>query len=328
MKNGGGTGNGRGFSYWAVNYAALGVLLLFIVFFSIAEPETFPHVDEFKTIVSTQSVLAILALGIVVPLVVGEFDLSVGNNLSFSAMLSAILVSHGMAVPLAILLALGAGAVVGLVNAVLIVGVRISSFIATLGTGVLLAGFTTWISGGVTIYENIGESFTDLGTKVVLGFLPIGGVYVIVLALLLWYVLERTSLGRQMYAVGMGRQAALLAGIRTNRRITLAFVISGVVASIAGVLHTANLGSASPGVGDSFLLPAFAAAFVGQTTIRAGRPNIPGTIVGVFLLAVGISGLQLMGAPSYVSDLFNGCALIIAVGLSRLGARKAQTLGA
>jgi ribose transport system permease protein len=318
---------GRPLSYWAVNYAAVGVLLAFIVFFSLAEPSTFPHVDEFKTIVSTQSVLAILALGVVIPLVVGEFDLSVGNNLSFTAVLSAVLVSHGMGVLPAILVSLLAGAAIGVINALLIVGVRISSFIATLGTGVLLAGFTTWVSGGVTVFEGIGPSFTNLGNEDLFNFLPIGGLYVIVLAIVLWYLLERTSLGRQLYAVGLGRQAALLAGIRTNRRIVLAFVLSGIVAAAAGVLHTANLGSASPGVGGSFLLPAFAAAFVGQTTIRAGRPNIPGTIVGVFLLAVGISGLQLMGAPSYVSELFNGSALIVAVGLSRLGARRAQTIG-
>jgi ribose transport system permease protein len=314
----------RPLSYWTVNYAAVGVLALFIVFFSIAEPDTFPTADNFRTTVSTQSVLALLALGTIAPLIVGEFDLSVGTQASFAAIATAKLVSTGTSVGLVLLIVLTAGVIVGLVNSLLIVRFQISSFIATLGTGLLLAGFTSWIAAGQTIYQGIGANLTDLGNTILFDFFPIGGVYVIVAAAVLWYLFERTALGRQMYATGSGRDAARLAGIRTERRVALGFVIAGLLGTGAGFLHAAKLGSASPGVGDSFLLPAFAAAFVGATTIRAGRFNVLGTLVGVFLLAVGITGLSLMGAQSYVGDLFHGLALIIAVGLASLGARRAK----
>jgi ribose transport system permease protein len=313
----------RPLSHWAINYAAVGLLLLLIAFFSIVRPQTFPTIGDFQTIVSTQSVLAILALGTVLPLVTGEFDLSVGSMVSFSAILTAKLVSTHTSVPVALLLVVLVGASVGTFNTLLIVRFEITSFIATLGTGLLLAGLTTWVANGQTIYQNIGTNLTNLGNNMVLG-VPIPGLYVIVISAVLWFVLERTSLGRQMYATGSGRQAARLAGIRTERRIWLAFVIAAVLAGLAGFLHAAELGSASPGVGDSFLLPAFAAAFVGSTTIRAGRFNVLGTLVGVLLLAVGVTGLTLMGAAFYVNDLFHGAALIIAVGLGAMGARRAK----
>src|SRR6201999_226456 len=145
---------------------------------------------------------------------------------------------------------------IGLVNAVLILKFGISSFIATLGTSVILVGLTTAIAGGATIFEGIGEDLTRLGESELLS-IPIGGFYVLVIALILWYVLAYTPLGRRMYATGYGRPAAKLAGIRTGRLIVLAFAAAGLLAAVAGALHTARLGSASPGVGGTYLLPAF-----------------------------------------------------------------------
>jgi len=214
------------------------------------------------------------------------------------------------------------GVVIGVANALLIVRLELSSFIVTLGTGIVLDGLGLWVSGGQTIYNNIGPSFTHLGQNVVLGVLPLPGVYVLVTALVLWYVLECTPLGREMYVTGYGRQAARLAGIRVERRIIFAFVISGVVAALAGVIQSANLGSASPGSGDSFLLPAFAAAFLGSTTIKSGRFSVGGTLVAAILLAVGITGLELMGAQPYVQDFFYGGALIISVAFAQVGVKR------
>lgn len=302
----------------ATNYAAVGVLIVFIIFFSIARPETFPTTDNFRGLILAQSVLAILALAAIAPLVVGEFDLSIASNLTFSAILTAKLVSDGMSVAPALVLVAGVGIVIGLINAFLIVKIGISSFIATLGTSVILVGLATAVSGGQSIFEGIGPSLTKLGNNELLG-LPVVGAYVIVLALLLWYLLQWTPLGRQMYATGYGRPAAQLAGVQTGRLITLGFVVAGFLAALAGAMNTAQLGSATPGIGNAFLLPAFAAAFVGATTVKAGRFNVWGTVIGVALLAVGITGLRLMGAPQYAEDLFNGTALILAVGLARLG---------
>jgi ribose transport system permease protein len=314
---------GADWSRFVTNYAAVGVLLGLIVFFSIVEPETFPTVDTAKSIVTSESVLAIVALAAIVPLVVGEFDLSIANNLAFSAVLTAKLVSEGVSVPLTLAIVFAVGVVIGLINAALILRIGISSFITTLGTSVILAGLTTAIAGGATIFEGIGESLTSLGNNELLS-IPIGGFYVLVIAVVLWYVLAYTPLGRHMYATGYGRAAAQLAGIRTGRLIVLAFAVAGLLAAAAGALHAARIGSASPGVGGTFLLPAFAAAFLGATTIRAGRFNVWGTILGVILLAVGITGLRLMGVPQYAQDLFNGAALIVAVGLAAVGARRAR----
>jgi ribose transport system permease protein len=295
-----------------------------IVFFSIAEPHTFPSFDNFKSIVANQSVAAVLAMAVLAPLIVGEFDLSVGGAMSLAAVVSASLVSHGTPVALAIPLVLAIGAAVGLINAVLIVRIGLSSFVATLGMATVLAGLSRWISDNSTVYENIGRDFTQFGNVVILGFLPIQGLYVLVLAGILLYVFAFTPFGRELYATGSGRQAARLAGIPTDRRIFLAFVLSGVLAAFAGTLNAAQLGSAAPGVGEAFLLPAYAGAFLGATTIVVGRFNVIGTLVGIALLAVGITGLQLMGAANFVSDLFNGLALIVAVSVARLGARRAS----
>jgi ribose transport system permease protein len=311
-----------GWASLATNYAAVAALALFIVFFSVARPHTFPTVGDFKTIVLTQSVLAIVALGLCAVLVVAEFDLSIGAAVSIGALLSAKLVSDGMSVPLALLAILGVGLVIGLVNAFLIVRLEVSSFIATLGTGIIIEGATLWLSGGNTIYQNIGPSFTRLGNANVLGFLPLPGLYVIVIALVLWYVLERTPLGREMYVTGYGREAGRLAGLKVQRRVVLGLLICAVVSAFAGFVFAANLGSASAGVGETFLLPAFAAAFLGSTTIRSGRFNIAGTLVAAILLAVGIEGLELMGAQPYVQQFFYGGALIVSVAFAQFGVRR------
>jgi ribose transport system permease protein len=302
----------------ATNYAAVGVLIAFVLAFSITEPSTFPTAQDARGIVASQSVLAILALAAITTLIVGEFDISIAGNLGFAAVLSAKLASDGIPLLLLIGLVLLAGLAVGMINAFLIVRIGVSSFIATLGMSVILAGMGTWVAGGSTIFEGISKNFTDIGTSKIFT-VPIGGLYVLIAAMVLWYLFQHTPFGRQMYATGYGRQASLLAGIRVRRMVVIAFLMSGVIAAAAGILNTAAVGSATPEAGASFLLPAFAAAFLGATTIRAGRFNVWGTVLGVFLLAVGITGLQLAGVATFVQDLFNGTALIIAVSLARLG---------
>ena len=308
---------------FVTNYAALGVLLLLIIVFSVTEPSTFPTVDDLRGIITSQSVLAILALAVMVPLVVGEFDLSIASNFTLTAVLLAELVSHRVPLPLAFLIVLLAGAAVGLVNAFLIVRVGVSSFIATLGVGTVLSGLASWISGNSIIYQGLGGELSTLGNATIVG-IPVTAIYVLVLVLLLWYMLQHTPLGRQMYATGYGRNAARLAGIRVERRVVFAFVLGGTIAGVAGIVYTALIGSASALEGSSYLLPAFAAVFLGATTIRAGRFNVWGTVIGVFLLAVGITGLQLAGAQQYIQQIFDGAALIIAVAAARLGARSRQ----
>ncbi len=310
---------------WAslvTNYAAVGVLFVFMIFFSIARPETFPTMDTFRTIVLTQSVLCLVALALVCPLAAGEFDLSVGAAVSLGAIVSAKMVSSGSGILMVLIAVIVIGIVIGLVNSLLIARLDVSSFIATLGTGIIIEGLALWVSGGQTIFEGITKQFTDLGNNEVLGFLPLPGLYVLIVALGLWYLLQRTPLGREMYITGYGRDAARLAGIRIERRIVIGLVLSSTIGMLAGFVNSANLGSASPGLGSAFLLPAFAAAFLGSTTIVSGRFNIGGTLVAAAILAVGITGLQLMGAQPYVQQFFYGGALIISVLFAQLGVSR------
>jgi ribose transport system permease protein len=297
-------------------YAVVLVLFALIVLFSLLRPNTFPTYQNFTTIASTKDILVIVALAAMVPLAAGEFDLSVGSMLGFAAMEMAVLTAHSH-VPLviAIILTLLSGLAVGVINGILVSWVRINAFIATLASGSILLGFTVWISGGATVSEGIPHSLASLG-QTQIAELPLPVFYMIGIAIIFYYVMNQTPLGRFFYAIGGGKEAARLAGIRTSGLTIGAFAISGFVAAAAGVLQTATVSSANPEVGASFLLPAFAAAFLGATTIQPGRFNVVGTVVAVFVLAVGIAGLQQIGAPFWVSEVFNGAALLIAVGLA------------
>lgn len=296
-------------------------LLLLIVAFSIALPDKFPTTANFQTILGSQAVPTLLALAVVIPLVAGEFDLSVGGTLGVTSVFTAWAASKGLAVPLVFLAAIGIGCVVGSINGYLVTRIGVSAFIATLGMGTVLTGGNLLMSGGNVLYEGIPTSLTKIAGREILG-LPVVVYYALLLAILLWYVLEWTPMGRYLRATGTGREAARLTGVRTDRWLFASFVIAGAIAALAGFLQTARVGSAPPDVGPNFLLPAYAAAFLGATTIHAGRFNIWGTVVGVLVLAVGITGLNLAGAAFWVPPVFNGTALIVAVSVAVVVARR------
>ncbi len=297
-------------------FGALFVLIGLIVFFSLLLPATFPTYENLTTILTTQDVLAILAIGLLVPLAAGEFDLSIGFVLGFTGMEVAVLtgVLHWHPVP-AIVLTLATAVFIGLINGLLVVRVGINAFIATLGVGTVLSGLTIWMSNGTVVYQGIPDLLLAIGRTQLL-LLPLPVFYMIIVIIVFSYIMGHTPFGRYIYAVGGGREVARLAGINTDLLTILAFTLSGFMAGIAGVLETATVGAAHPDVGPQFLLPAFAAAFLGATTIQPGRFNVLGTVVALFLLAVGIAGFQQLGAPFWVSPVFNGTALLIAVGLA------------
>ena len=210
---------------------------------------------------------------------------------------------------------------VGLLNSVIVVGLHVDSFIGTLGMSSILAAGAYWITDGGQIATGISPGFLELGRKQILG-LPLPVYYMIALGIVLFWVLQYTPAGRYLYAVGGNPQAARLAGVRVGRITTVAFLTSGLIAAFAGVILAAVLGSANPEVGAPYLLPAFSAVFLGATQIIPGRVNVLGTLIAIFLLATGVKGLQLVGMPGYVEDLFNGVALIVAVALAARTARK------
>lgn len=296
-------------------YGVVLVLGLLILIYSIALPDTFPTYRNFTTIVSTQDILAILAIGSIVPLAAGEFDLSIAATLGFCGMEVAWLMNtHGWGAPEAIIVTLLTALGIGAANGFLVVVGRINAFIATLGVSTVLSGLTIWISGGGVIID-IPNSLTHIAQKQV-GNLPYTVFYMFGVVIIFYYLMVHTPFGRYLYAIGGGREAARLAGIKTGQYTALSFVASAFLAGLAGVLETATLGAAHPDIGPQFLLPAFAAAFLGATTIQPGRFNVVGTVVAIFLLAVGIAGLQQLGAEFWVTYVFNGLALILAVGIA------------
>jgi ribose transport system permease protein len=306
----------------AERYALLGAWGVTIVVFGILRPDTFLTTSNFTTIFGSQAILVVLTLALLVPLTAGDYDLSVAATMGLSSMTLAILnVNHGWSIWLAALAALGVGLLVGVINGALVVLLDIDSLIATLGSSTFIAGVILWISNSQTIS---GVSDTLINLTVIDRFLgiPLEFYYGIALGLVMLYVFEFMPVGRRLLFVGRGRGVARLSGIRVARLRWGALAASGLISAFAGILYCGTLGSADPTSSLSFLLPAFAAAFLGATTIMPGRFNPIGSIAAVYFLVTGITGLQLLGVETFVQQLFYGGALILAVALSQFARRR------
>lgn len=301
-------------------YAVVLALAVFVVGFSLLLPRTFFTLGNFRTIVSSQAVLMILALGLTLPLTTGEFDLSIGSMLGCASVLTAYFTGElHWPLALATLLTVLTGVAIGVLNGIFVVRIGVNAFIGTLGASTILTGVTLAVSGG-QILNNVAQPLVDFVQFQIFGLAA--PVYVgFLLAFLLWYLYEHTPTGRHLYFVGEGREAARLVGLPVDRLRFSAFVASGVISAAAGIFTAGQLGAADPSVGPSFLLPAYAAAFLGATTIKPGRFNAWGTVVALYLLVTGVTGLELMGTSSWVQEMFNGAALLIAVTFARFVAR-------
>ena len=304
---------------WALLIAWAAVVLLF----SLLKPGTYPTAGNFQTIFGSQAVLLVLTLGLILPLTTGDFDLSIASNMSFTAMLIAVLnTQHGWAIIPACIAGLLAAVVVGVINGGLVVLIGIDSFIVTLGTGTVMLGFVQWISNAndVTGVSQHPVTWT-IGHRI--GGISLIFYYGVIATLLLFYIFEFTPLGKRLLFVGRGRSVARLSGLHVTRIRWGSFIFCGLFAGLAGIMYAGSLGGADPASGQTFLLPAFAAAFLGATAIYPGRFNPIGTFIAVYFLVSGITGLQLLGVQNFVQQLFYGGALVIAVALSTLARRQA-----
>ncbi|MGA1836621.1 ABC transporter permease [Herbiconiux sp. 11R-BC] len=293
------------------------LLVLLVVVFSILAPSTFATIDNLKTVLNLQAVLTILAIGLLLPLIVGELDLSVAANLGLGLILVTGLTSQqGVPVYLAIVIAVAACTLVGVVNGLLVTKVGINSFIVTIGMSTVLTGVIGAYTLGNVFYENIPVELTSLGKGDLFG-IPLPVVYAAIVAIVVAYVLTMTPIGRFLYAIGGSKDAARLSGVPVARLTIGAFAGAGALAGIAGVVQAGILGSGNPTVGPPFLLPAFAAAYLGATAISPGTFNVWGTVIAVVTLQVGTTGLALLGAPFWLEPIFTGVALIGAVAATR-----------
>jgi ribose transport system permease protein len=312
----------RGGRNFVERTALIFVLLAVITFFGALRPDQFLTVSNLAAILGSQAVLVVLVCALIIPLTVGEYDLSIASTLLLSQMLIGVLnTQHN--VPLAVLLplCLVVGALVGLVNGAFIVLFGIDSLIVTLGMGTLVSGIVLLISDGQT-FAGIDTALTDavVGTRVL--SIPLEFYYGLLLVTAVWYVFEYTSLGRRLLFVGRGRDVARLNGLRVDRIRWGSFVASGAISALAGILYAGTSGAADPISGANYLLPAFAAAFLGTTAIMPGRFNPWGSFIAVYFLVSGVSGLALFGLQSWVQNVFYGGALVLAVTLSQLARRR------
>jgi ribose transport system permease protein len=307
--------------------SALYVWVALIVIFSIAAPSTFPTGENAKTILNQQAVTALLAVALVVPLASGVYDLSVVYTMNLSAIVLVWILAHtGLPLGLAMLIAVLSALVCGLVNVLVVVKLKVDSFIGTLATGsVFLA-----IIDLITKQLDIGLSPTDSRHLQKLMGEAFGGItlpiiYLVVIAFAVWYLLEYTPTGRYLYATGSGRDAAQLAGLPTDRLRGIALMICAAIGGFAGIVVTARVGIASDTVGAPYLLPVFTAVFLGATQLKPGRFNVWGALIGVYLVATGTQGFVLVSAPVWVSEMFDGVVLIIAIALTGLQRRRRVT---
>jgi ribose transport system permease protein len=298
------------------NISALYIFAALFVVFALWVPDTFLTTGVWRSLLADSSLTALVAIAVTIPLSAGTFNLAVGAEVGMAAILSAwLLETAQLAVAPAVAVALLAGCAVGAVSGGLIVRARIDSFIATLGMSSVLLALIAWISDGQQIL-NLPASFQALATNELLGIAYPMWIMLAV-GIVAWYVVQRTPTGRRLYATGGNPSAARLAGVQTSRVIVLSLVTCGAIAALAGLLTSARLAVGDPTVGPGYLLPAYAAAFLGSTQFHGGRYNVWGSVLAVYVLAVGVKGLQLAGAPVWIPDLFNGVALLAAVAMSK-----------
>ena len=303
-------------------YGLVILTIFLIVLFSILLPKTFPTMLNLRAILSDKSIIALLSLAAMVPMAAGRIDLTVGYGIVIWHILAISLQTmFGVPWPIAVIVVLLLGAIVGFLNGLLVEVAKIDSFIATLGTGTILYALALWHTGGRQMVGVLPDGFLAINGTFVMG-LPITAYYIFAITITMWLILEYTPVGRYLYAIGANPRAAELNGIPTRKFVVGAFVTSGLLTALAGVLLASKLRIGQASVGLEFLLPALVGAFLGSTTIKPGRVNVWGTIVGVAILAVGISGIQQFGGSFWVEPMFNGVTLLVAIGIAGYAQRR------
>lgn len=306
------------------SYALVILTALVFLFFSInpASSQAFPTMSNINVILGSQSVVALIAIAALFPVVPGHFDFSLGAVAVTSQVLAAGLMSFsGAPLWLACIVSMVVSAIIGFLNGFFITRLKMSPFVTTLGMSILLTGIVSWYTGGKTIIAGISPAITDFGSTRILG-LPLVFFVVILIAAIVWFVLRHTAFGRSLYAIGSNPTSASLVGIAVERNVWRAFVFGSLIAGLAGIIQLSRMGSATASSGGDLLFAALAAVFLGATAITPGFFNVVGTIVGAIFVSISVSGLTLSGASGWASSVFNGLALLAAVGLSTYLGRK------
>jgi ribose transport system permease protein len=297
-------------------FGTLASLIALLIVFSLARSDVFPTVNNLLNIMSQISILGTMAFGLTVCLVMGLFDLSIAAMATLGGYVATFLLVQypdDVSVPVAVAASVGAAALIGVVNGLIVSYLGISAFIATLATGSIITGAVLGISDSKTIITGIPDEFMVIGQGAILGVSnPI--LIMLSVGLVLWLLLEHTQLGRHLYAIGGSAEASRLSGIAVKRYAPFALAVCAVCAGLGGLMAAAVLGAGRPqGVGDGYLLNAFAAVFIGASSLRPGKFHILGTLIGVLLIGVINNGLSVMGVPTYWQYIVQGVLLVAAL---------------
>jgi ribose transport system permease protein len=296
-------------------FSGLYLWALFIAVFGVWTPHLFFTMATVHAVASEQAVAGVVAIAVLIPLAAGHYDLSVGATANLTGITAVVLQdSYHFPAAVAVLVALGVGLIVGIVNTVLVVQLGVSSFIATLGMGTILAAIEVIVSSNSQPPPPASSGWNTF-TQLSVGGFQVVVIYLLVLALLFWWLLEHTPAGRYLYAIGGNADAARLSGVRVGRWTGVSLILSAGVSGLAGIFFVSQAGP-SLSFGSTLLLPAFAAAFLGSTQLQPGKFNVWGTLIAIYVLATGVQGLQLVSGAQWLNDMFNGVALIVAVALA------------
>jgi len=309
-------------------YGTLVALAIMIVVFWIMQPTAFGSFSNARNVLTDMAPGVIIALGLTVPLMTGDFDLSVGYQASFACVLVVGLLSNqALSIPQAILIILAIGIGLGLVNGILVTVFGVNAFIATLGTGTVIVGLNYLYSGGVPVSLTRSLNLTNIGLASSFG-IPNPILIMVGVGVVLWFALNITSLGQHVRAVGDDADVSRRLGIHVNRVRIIAFVIAGLCAAGGGVVIAGTLGNGDTTAGDVYLLQSYAAAFLGSAALRDGEFHVVGTFIGVLTVAVGYNGLAIIGTPTFTQYFFSGGLLVVAVALSTLSRKFTHSSGA
>jgi len=308
-------------SSWLRTYGTLAGFALMVAFFAWQRPATFLTINNVRNITEQVAILAMVAMTMTVVMVVGDFDLSVGALASLSGVVVADMLIQGLGLWPSLGIALGVGMLAGALNGLLVAYAGLSAFVATLATMTAYRGLSLWYTDGATFFSGIDEAFRPLGQGST-GRVPNSVWMMLAVMIVVWFILEQTTLGRRFYAIGGNAEASFLAGIPVRRLRFVAFVCSGFGAALAGIVLTSRLFSAHPTAGEPLMLNSIAAVFLGMTMFREGEAHVPGTLFGVLILGVLSNGLNILQVNSYIQNVLTGLIIVLAVLVSGLARRK------
>lgn len=319
-------------------YGTIVLMIAIIIYFSFIS-DAFLTYNNFSDILRSISIVTLLALGVTFTLVVNGFDLSVGSTMSLSTVITAsLMVWYDLPLWLVLILPILVGVLVGMFNTLLIVVIGIPDLLATLSTMYIVAGLHRTYTEGYSIYNNmplvsggtapgeLSQAFLWIGQGKMLG-LPVPVWIMLVMVLLTYLVLNHTRWGRVLYMTGGNAEAATLSGVNVKKVKFAAYVISGIFASMAGILFTARVGSGQIDAGAPLLMEAVAAVFVGYSVLGAGKPNAIGTFFGAAVIGILLNGLTILNLPYYAFDIIKGAVLVSALAVTYVHAKNRFSTG-